>query len=94
MNPNKGQLFCSEFLEKMSAKLSDNDKGVLDLIEFVMPESNKAGYVSLRGSEDKVFKALDIMAKANIEAGYKGKTYVFGGDENNTEAQLTFTKAK
>ena len=89
MTPNKGQLFCSEFMQEMSEKLSD--KSVLNLIEFVMPESDNEGFVKLKGSEDDVFKALNAITKASDEAGYKGKTMVFG-DESQMEAKITFTK--
>ncbi len=89
MKPNKGQLFCSEFYEKMSEKLSD--KSVLQLIEYVMPESDNEGYLVLQGKEDDIYKAMDAITKASNEAGYDGR-FFFGGDENWLEAQMVFTK--
>lgn len=90
MQPNKGQLFCAEFMEKMSAKLKD--KSVLDVVAYTMPEGDNAGYVLLKGSEDDIFKAVEAIANASAEAGYKGKHYIFGGDESDCEAQITFAK--
>ena len=73
MTPNKGQLFCSEFYEKMSENLSD--KNALKLIQFIMPQGDNEGYVLLKGRESSVVKAMEAITKASDKAGYTGKFF-------------------